>query len=319
MDVNAVINARDGDDDGNQLAAGAAGADRLDGDAARAAALGRAVAAGDARDRGSGAVHLAAADDGRRVRAVHRVDAPRARGRQLRLLRRGAARDGHRDRDLPGPAARAGLRDGRVGLRHRVRVLGHGRCSSTARRWSSTSRSTSSARTASRRAPRSPTDAATARCARSARCRKASCGSRSCATASISTRRSGRFSTRTGAARSRSGVRAFTKTAATSRRGWRASRGWPASCRRRTCPLPAFFCTTTSPVDSVRGRPLRCQSMTLAAVFPPMPTPFDDGEVDAKAVSANVARWIARRAGRRRRARHQRRSARCSTRTNRTA
>ena len=32
--------------------------------------------------------------------------------------------------------------------------------------------------------------------------------------------------------------------------------------------------------------------MTLAAVFPPMPTPFADGEVDAKAVSANVARWI---------------------------
>jgi 4-hydroxy-2-oxoglutarate aldolase len=32
--------------------------------------------------------------------------------------------------------------------------------------------------------------------------------------------------------------------------------------------------------------------MTLAAVFPPMPTPFADGEVDAKAVSANVTRWI---------------------------
>ncbi len=45
-------------------------------------------------------------------------------------------------------------------------------------------------------------------------------------------------------------------------------------------------------VDSVRGPPVRCQSMTLAAVFPPMPTPFADGEVDAKAVSANVARWI---------------------------
>ena len=32
-----------------------------------------------------------------------------------------------RDRDLPGPAAGAGFRDGRMGLCHRVRVLGHGR------------------------------------------------------------------------------------------------------------------------------------------------------------------------------------------------
>jgi 4-hydroxy-2-oxoglutarate aldolase len=32
--------------------------------------------------------------------------------------------------------------------------------------------------------------------------------------------------------------------------------------------------------------------MTLAAVFPPMPTPFTDGEVDARAVTANVARWM---------------------------
>ena len=38
------------------------------------------------------------------------------------------------------------------------------------------------------------TAAATARCGRSARCRKASCASRSCATASTSTRRCGRFS-----------------------------------------------------------------------------------------------------------------------------
>ena len=67
MDVNAVINAArstetvDGRD---QLAAVAAGADGNDGDAPRAAAFGRAFAAGDAVDRGSGAVHLAAPDDG---------------------------------------------------------------------------------------------------------------------------------------------------------------------------------------------------------------------------------------------------------------
>ncbi len=60
-------------------------------------------------------------------------------------------------------------------------------------------------------------------------------------------------------------------------------------------PPSAFFGTHRNalpPVDSVRGPPLRCLSMTLAAVFPPMPTPFTDGDVDAKAVSANVARWI---------------------------
>ena len=40
---------------------------------------------------------------------------------------RGAARDGHRHRHLPGAAARAGVRHRRVGLRDRVGVLGHGR------------------------------------------------------------------------------------------------------------------------------------------------------------------------------------------------
>jgi dihydrodipicolinate synthase/N-acetylneuraminate lyase len=32
--------------------------------------------------------------------------------------------------------------------------------------------------------------------------------------------------------------------------------------------------------------------MTLAAVFPPMPTPFKDGEVDATAIASNVTRWV---------------------------
>ena len=54
------------------------------------------------------------------------------------------------------------------------------------------------------------TVAATARCGRLARCRKASCASRSSATASISTRRCGPSSTRTGAAAGRSGGRRST-------------------------------------------------------------------------------------------------------------
>src|SRR4051812_34881808 len=32
--------------------------------------------------------------------------------------------------------------------------------------------------------------------------------------------------------------------------------------------------------------------MNLRAVFPPMPTPFDDGEVDASAIRRNITRWI---------------------------
>ena len=59
------------------------------------------------------------------------------------LLRRGAARDGHGDRDLPGPAARAGIRDRRMGIRHRLRVLGHGRVHRRREDGRSTSRSTS--------------------------------------------------------------------------------------------------------------------------------------------------------------------------------
>ncbi len=99
---------------------------------------------------------------------------------------------------------------------HRERAAGAPRsgaraCSSTARRWSSTSHSTSSARTASRRGRPSRTDAATVRCGKSARCRRESSGSRSFATVNIWTRPCGRFSTRTGAVRSRSGVRGFIK------------------------------------------------------------------------------------------------------------
>ena len=50
------------------------------------------VAAGDADDRRGVAIHLAAADDGRGLRALHRVGAARTPGRQLRLLRGRARR-----------------------------------------------------------------------------------------------------------------------------------------------------------------------------------------------------------------------------------
>jgi 4-hydroxy-2-oxoglutarate aldolase len=33
--------------------------------------------------------------------------------------------------------------------------------------------------------------------------------------------------------------------------------------------------------------------MTFAAVFPPMATPFDDGEVDTRAIASNIDRWLA--------------------------
>jgi dihydrodipicolinate synthase/N-acetylneuraminate lyase len=32
--------------------------------------------------------------------------------------------------------------------------------------------------------------------------------------------------------------------------------------------------------------------MTFAAVFPPMPTPFDGGEVDVRAIASNIDRWM---------------------------
>ena len=197
-----------------------------------------------------------------------------------------------RDRDFPGPAAGAGFGTAEWGFAIGSAFWGTG-ASSTARRWSWTSRSTSSARTASRRARRSPTAAATARCARSAHSRRASCGNRS-SERRVLTRPCGRFWTRTGGDRSRS----------------RGSLAWASRNDRTPSELLAlqaaempeaddsafgiflYLSKHRRPVDSVRGRPLRCQSMTLAAVFPPMPTPFADGEVDAKAVSANVARWI---------------------------
>ena len=71
-------------------------------------------------------IHLAAAGDGRRLRALHQLGDPAAAGRPVCLLRGRAARVGHGDRDLPGALARAGVRDRRVGLRAGVGVLGHG-------------------------------------------------------------------------------------------------------------------------------------------------------------------------------------------------
>ena len=80
-----------------------------------------------AHDRRGLALHFAAADDGRRVRALHRLGAARARRRALHLLRGRSRRHGHRDRHLPGTATRSDVLDGRMGLRHRPGVLGLGR------------------------------------------------------------------------------------------------------------------------------------------------------------------------------------------------
>src|SRR3954466_6849536 len=44
-----------------------------------------------------------------------------------------------------------------------------------------------------------------------------------------------------------------------------------------------------SPIRPRRGT---LRPMTLAAVFPPMVTPFRDDEVDAKAIRWNVERWM---------------------------
>ena len=110
----------------SRLAREPAGADGSELHAPRAARRGCAVAAGDADHRRSVAIHFAAADHGRRLRAVHRLDAARARAGQLRLLRRRAGGHDHRDRDLPAALARARLRIVRVGLRARLAVLGHG-------------------------------------------------------------------------------------------------------------------------------------------------------------------------------------------------
>ena len=80
-----------------------------------------------ADDRGSRAVHLAAADHGRRLRAVHRVDAIGSGRRQVRLLRRDAEGLRHGNRHLPDSPDRKPDSDRRMGLRHRLGVLGHGR------------------------------------------------------------------------------------------------------------------------------------------------------------------------------------------------
>ncbi len=70
---------------------------------------------------------------------------------------------------------------------------------------------------------------ATARCARSARFRRAFCGSPSCATVNISTRHCGRFWTRTGAVRSPYGVPASTDRAFREQTGRKP--GGPSSFR----------------------------------------------------------------------------------------
>ena len=50
-------------------------------------------------------------------------------------------------------------------------------------------------------------------------------------------------------------------------------------CRERSNPLPAFLLYAS--ID-----------MTFATVFPPMPTPFANGDVDTRAVAHNIGRWL---------------------------
>ena len=137
------------------------------------------IAAGDDRDGGGGAVHFAAPDDGRRVRALHRLDPSSARRWHLRVLRGRAGRDRHRNRHLPGPATRAVVCDRRMGLRDRLGILGHGGLHGCGE---------ADARLRVRHARRASTRGAggdqgtageRARWRRSARSRKGSCASRS--------------------------------------------------------------------------------------------------------------------------------------------
>ena len=100
------------------------------------------------------ALHLAAADDGRRLRELHRLDAPAAHAGQyvcFAIVPRGIDDGG---RDVPGAFARAGVRHRRMGLRAGSEFwgTGHVRRRRAARR--SISRSTCSARIGSKRARR---------------------------------------------------------------------------------------------------------------------------------------------------------------------
>src|SRR6185369_6556212 len=82
------------------LARPPADADRCNRHAARAARLGCAIAVCAADDGRSLAIHLAGADDGRRLRAVHRLDVTPAPQRLVCLLRGDHRCDRHGDRYL---------------------------------------------------------------------------------------------------------------------------------------------------------------------------------------------------------------------------
>ena len=188
-----------------QLARAAARAQRRASRAARAAALRCPVAVHHAHDRGSGAVHFAAADDGRRLRELHRLDASAAIGRRLRVLRRHAQgittpRSASSRFANSSPGSRRPNGDSRSARRSGARA-----CSRRAPIWCSTSCSRRSASIGSKRERRSGTAAAPGRSARSARSRKGCCGSRSSATANISIRCSTRSCPTTGAPRAKSG------------------------------------------------------------------------------------------------------------------
>jgi hypothetical protein len=60
--------------------------------------------------------------------------------------------------------------------------------------------------------------------------------------------------------------------------------GAAAGRSRHSCVLAPL---TTFPADQYAPGCMR-----LDAVFPPIPTPFADGEVDAAAIAVNIARWM---------------------------
>ena len=163
--------------------------------------------------RGSVAFHLAAADDRRRLRAVHRLG---TRERELgNYICYGVVPEGmtSADRPVPGAFARARIWLAASGASPSARRSGAPACSSTgARADPELRRRRRRRRSASKRVRRSPTAAATARCGRSAPCRKACCAARSCATASITTRCCGRSSPRIGACSASEQASTFTKT-----------------------------------------------------------------------------------------------------------
>ena len=118
----------------NDWRTGLPDAHRLAGHPARAAGQRRAALFAALSNARGLAVHLAAAGDGRGIRAVHHLGAPQRDAGQYVVLCGRAARLRHGDRPLSGPLARAGSGP-RSGASRCRRNSGARACSSTARGW----------------------------------------------------------------------------------------------------------------------------------------------------------------------------------------